>query len=405
MPRPRPVRAVPVRPGTFETAGPTGPRHPRRPDRRVPRRDRVATRRSPTSRRVAGGAGASRRGPRCRSGCPRPRRPACSPTTASAAEAAGLQLAAARRHGGRHLGLAAGDSRRLGAGVTRTPGLAAAREPELLDRLARPRGPARRGRRLIQTADQVASKPDQAAAPTARTWPVLRRLDRCSWPIPISPDTLLSGSAALLVLAIVLFAECGLLIGFFLPGDTLLFAAGIAIATGAITHVAGRVPDRRADRGDRRQPGRLLDRLPRRAGRVRPAELAAVPARVRHRARTRSSSGSGRWTIILGRFVPIVRTVATVMAGVGRMRFSLYALYSIDRRHPLDRRRPAARPPARQDQVRPRPQGLDRRRWSLVVVVLALVPAAVHYWQGRRQARRRRRRADRPRAVPTRRDR
>src|ERR1700712_4542373 len=51
---------------------------------------------------------------------------------------------------------------------------------------------------------------------------------------PLSPDSLLSGSAALLVLAIVLFAECGLLIGFFLPGDTLLFAAGIGIATGAI---------------------------------------------------------------------------------------------------------------------------------------------------------------------------
>ena len=45
---------------------------------------------------------------------------------------------------------------------------------------------------------------------------------------PISPHTLLSGSGALLVIAIVLFAECGLLIGFFLPGDTLLFAAGIS---------------------------------------------------------------------------------------------------------------------------------------------------------------------------------
>ena len=49
---------------------------------------------------------------------------------------------------------------------------------------------------------------------------------------PLSPSTLLSGSTALLVLAVILFAECGLLIGFFLPGDTLLFAAGISIATG-----------------------------------------------------------------------------------------------------------------------------------------------------------------------------
>ena len=52
---------------------------------------------------------------------------------------------------------------------------------------------------------------------------------------PLSPDTLLSGSGALLILAVILFAETGLLIGFFLPGDTLLFAAGIGIATGQIT--------------------------------------------------------------------------------------------------------------------------------------------------------------------------
>jgi membrane-associated protein len=50
---------------------------------------------------------------------------------------------------------------------------------------------------------------------------------------PISPDHLLS-SFGLTGLAVILFAECGLLVGFFLPGDTLLFAAGIAIATGTI---------------------------------------------------------------------------------------------------------------------------------------------------------------------------
>src|SRR3954452_11040042 len=50
---------------------------------------------------------------------------------------------------------------------------------------------------------------------------------------PISPDHVLS-SFGLVGLAIILFAECGLLIGFFLPGDTLLFAAGIAVATGSV---------------------------------------------------------------------------------------------------------------------------------------------------------------------------
>src|SRR5438445_7644648 len=46
---------------------------------------------------------------------------------------------------------------------------------------------------------------------------------------PIGPAHLLS-SFGLAGLAIILFAECGLLIGFFLPGDTLIFAAGIKIA-------------------------------------------------------------------------------------------------------------------------------------------------------------------------------
>jgi membrane-associated protein len=50
---------------------------------------------------------------------------------------------------------------------------------------------------------------------------------------PIAPDHLLS-SFGLIGLALVLFAECGLLIGFFLPGDTILLAAGISLAVGTI---------------------------------------------------------------------------------------------------------------------------------------------------------------------------
>src|ERR1700712_369353 len=46
---------------------------------------------------------------------------------------------------------------------------------------------------------------------------------------PLSPDHLIS-SYGLAGLMIIIFAECGLLIGFFLPGDTLLFSAGLLIA-------------------------------------------------------------------------------------------------------------------------------------------------------------------------------
>ena len=200
---------------------------------------------------------------------------------------------------------------------------------------------------------------------------------------PISPDTLLSGGGALLILAIILFAECGLLIGFFLPGDTLLFAAGISIATGTITTPIGWfliVAPVAAFLGN--LAGYAIGY---RAGPVvfdRPNSRLFKPEYV-----TRSHAffrRFGSWTIILGRFVPIVRTVATVMAGVGGMRIWLYTLYSaigailwadgvILLGHQL----------GKIQFVR------DHKGWIdylvIVVVILGLVPAAVHFWQGRRR--------------------
>jgi membrane-associated protein len=200
---------------------------------------------------------------------------------------------------------------------------------------------------------------------------------------PISPDNLLSGSGALLVLAIVLFSECGLLIGFFLPGDTLLFAAGISLAIGTIsTSLAAFlvVAPLAAIAGN--LVGYWIGY---RAGPIvfhRPDSHFFRPEYV-----TRSHQffeRYGSWTIIIGRFVPIVRTVATVMAGVGRMRFSVYALYTVIGGvlwadgvlllgHQLGKVK----------FVR------DHKGWVdalvLVVIVLALVPAALHYVQSRRR--------------------
>jgi membrane-associated protein len=144
---------------------------------------------------------------------------------------------------------------------------------------------------------------------------------------PISPENLLSGSGALIVLSIILFAECGLLIGFFLPGDTLLFAAGIYLAVGDIdTPLAAFliVPPLAAFLGN--LVGYAIGY---RAGPVvfdRPKSRLFKPEYV-----TRAHDFYerwGTWTIVVGRFVPIVRTVVTVMAGVARMRFPLYALFS-----------------------------------------------------------------------------
>jgi membrane-associated protein len=200
---------------------------------------------------------------------------------------------------------------------------------------------------------------------------------------PIAPDNLLSGSGALVVLAIVLFAECGLLIGFFLPGDTLLFAAGISIATGTITSPLAAylvVAPIAAVAGN--LVGYWIGYT---AGPVvfhRPNSRLFRPEYVTRAHEFFERFGS--WTIIIGRFVPIVRTVVTVMAGVGRMRFALYTLYSVVGAvlwadgvlllgHQL----------GKIQFVR------DHKNWIdylvIVVVILGFVPVAVHYWQGRRR--------------------
>jgi membrane-associated protein len=201
---------------------------------------------------------------------------------------------------------------------------------------------------------------------------------------PISPDTLLSGSGALLVLAVVLFAECGLLVGFFLPGDTLLFAAGISIATGRITSSLTSfliVAPLAATAGN------LLGYwIGYRAGPVvfdRPDSRLFRPEYVTRAHQFFERFGS--WTIVIGRFVPIVRTVATVMAGVGRMRFALYTLYSL------------VGGIIWSDGVLLLGHQLGKIAWVrahkgwidyvvVAVVVIGLIPAAVHYWQGRRRA-------------------
>src|SRR3954452_7393527 len=125
----------------------------------------------------------------------------------------------------------------------------------------------------------------------------------------------------------VLFAECGLLVGFFLPGDSLLFTAGLLVAGGLIAPlwvllvllpiaaIAGNLV------------GWWIGRT---AG---PAVFDRPDSRLfkaHHVDRAREFfDRNGARTIVLARFVPMVRTFATVMAGVARMDFRRFALYSL----------------------------------------------------------------------------
>jgi membrane-associated protein len=146
----------------------------------------------------------------------------------------------------------------------------------------------------------------------------------------LQPDTIISwlGPWALVGLAAIVFAECGLLLGFFLPGDSLLFTAGLFVANGAIgtplwlvclVLVAAAVLGNACGYWIGRAAGPAIFDKPR--------SRLFNPA---HVLKTQEFFDKyGNRAIVLGRFVPIVRTFITVMAGVGRMEPKRYLTYSL----------------------------------------------------------------------------
>jgi membrane-associated protein len=145
----------------------------------------------------------------------------------------------------------------------------------------------------------------------------------------LDPQTLLEslGPWALIGILIIIFAECGLLIGFFLPGDSLLFTAGLLVSTGFIDTNILIVC--------------LLITIAALAGnftgywighKAGPAVFSRPNSRFFRREyvdRTKQFFDRfGGRAIVLARFVPIVRTFITVMAGAAGMSFRSYAIYT-----------------------------------------------------------------------------
>ncbi len=130
------------------------------------------------------------------------------------------------------------------------------------------------------------------------------------------------------LLFMIIFAETGLVVTPFLPGDSLLFAIGaLAAIDGSPIHVGSAVVllSIAAVLGDA-----VNYAIGYRLGPVVFTSESSKLLNKEHLVRTqRFYEKYGGKTIILARFMPIVRTFAPFVAGIGRMRYAQFAAYNI----------------------------------------------------------------------------
>jgi len=133
------------------------------------------------------------------------------------------------------------------------------------------------------------------------------------------------GTWIYLILFLIIFCETGLVVTPFLPGDSLLFVAGALAATGGMyVHTLFMLLVAASFMGDNTNYwiGRFLG--PRVFSRER--SLLLNP---KHLERTQGFyNRHGGKTIIIARFVPIVRTFAPFVAGIGRMRVPRFMIFA-----------------------------------------------------------------------------
>lgn len=148
----------------------------------------------------------------------------------------------------------------------------------------------------------------------------------------LNPDVFLRDPAlgpwVMLLVCGIVFAETGLLVGFFLPGDSMLFTAGLLVATGALDvslPLFAILIFIAAFAGD--QTGYLIGR---KAG---PAIFKREDSRFFKREYVAKASSFferfGGRAVVLARFVPIVRTFVPVIAGVAHMKYGIFAIYNL----------------------------------------------------------------------------
>jgi membrane-associated protein len=129
-------------------------------------------------------------------------------------------------------------------------------------------------------------------------------------------------------IALVIFAESGLLIGFFLPGDSLLFTAGFLVYSGFLDvniHALVIILFLAAVIGD--SVGYSFGRKFGPSIFKRPDSLLFRQENI-HKAQHFYEKHGGK-TIIIARFIPIVRTFAPVVAGVGQMEYKRFLGFNL----------------------------------------------------------------------------
>lgn len=138
--------------------------------------------------------------------------------------------------------------------------------------------------------------------------------------------SLLIQTLGLIGIFTIVFAESGILIGMFFPGDSLLFTAGILASQGTLpliplllgTSIAAILGDSVGYFFGAKVGPRIFTK----------EDSLFFNKKYIHKAQSFYEK-YGTKTIIIARFIPIIRTLAPIVAGVGKMKYSVFLTYNI----------------------------------------------------------------------------
>jgi membrane-associated protein len=133
-------------------------------------------------------------------------------------------------------------------------------------------------------------------------------------------------TVGLIGIIFIIFAETGLFFGFFFPGDSLLFTAGILASQGIFNiyeiiifcTLAAIIGDSIGYWSGKKYGRRLFER-----------EAGFFFKKQRIYDAEKFYEKHGKYTIIIARFVPIIRTFAPIVAGIGNMHYYTFISYNI----------------------------------------------------------------------------